>query len=100
FTPGTYTLSLHDALPISLNRWSSSSTVSFSPSTEPSTSALAGDRALNRFHGRAQLTELSGQTGQGRVQPGDALGVLCALLEGGRSEEHTSELQSLRHLVC
>src|ERR1035438_3242169 len=34
-------------------------------------------------------------------QPGTSLaGYLQAYTEGDRSEEHTSELQSLRHLVC
>src|SRR5499426_78293 len=37
--------------------------------------------------------------GAGKIgMPGVALGVLPGT--GGRSEEHTSELQSLRHLVC
>src|ERR1039458_10904371 len=31
--------------------------------------------------------------------PGNGVNLLPVLL-GGRSEEHTSELQSLRHLVC
>src|SRR5471030_3514282 len=52
-TTEIYTLSLHDALPISLRH---------------------------------------------RRQPGDRTG--CRRPGAGRSEEHTSELQSLRHLVC
>src|SRR5947199_6542216 len=61
-TAVTYTLSLHDALPIS--------------------------RAL----------ELSGR---GRREPAKADEPEGGLpLVGERSEEHTSELQSLRHLVC
>src|ERR1035441_8700068 len=60
-TTEIYTLSLHDALPISLPR----------PALRPFAGAL-------HHHG-----ELAG-TDSSRV----------------RSEEHTSELQSLRHLVC
>src|SRR5205809_5210768 len=61
----TYTLSLHDALPISLRR----------------RAADAGDRA--GAHGE------SAPAAHGR-----------ALRRPGRSEEHTSELQSRLHLVC
>src|SRR2546429_1148526 len=64
-TTEIYTLSLHDALPIS---WRS---VSTSPS-----STVAG--------------------GQGQ-RPGPDLG---RHVHAGRSEEHTSELQSRLHLVC
>src|SRR5205814_8941172 len=36
-----------------------------------------------------------------RAEIHDRLGVLIdPVVRGGRSEEHTSELQSLRHLVC
>src|SRR5205814_9450442 len=79
--PEIYTLSLHDALPISgrtrrrraprrgatANNWGPTGTASFSNSgTRPSRSTCCKGR------------------------PGTIL----------RSEEHTSELQSLRHLVC
>src|SRR5437899_5842336 len=39
---------------------------------------------------------------QALVEPGEAAGIVSAqsIGEPGRSEEHTSELQSLRHLVC
>src|SRR5436853_4099307 len=57
----TYTLSLHDALPI--------------------------------FRARAQLVPAVRATREhGRLRAGSP--------QRGRSEEHTSELQSLRHLVC
>src|SRR5215472_3048265 len=59
-TTEIYTLSLHDALPITRNR------------------VTARARARRVRHGR-------------RARSGVRL---------GRSEEHTSELQSLRHLVC
>src|SRR5262245_62696069 len=60
----TYTLSLHDALPIWRDR-----------------PALRHDAAT-----RGNLR----RPGAGR----------CAQARGARSEEHTSELQSLRHIVC
>src|SRR5947199_3142223 len=59
-----YTLSLHDALPIS--------------------------RGARATRGRSPG---AGRTAHGQRRPG------CGP-EASRSEEHTSELQSLRHLVC
>src|SRR5438045_6549438 len=64
-TSGFYTLSLHDALPISV---------------------LTGE--VIAFAWEAQ------------VAPHLASGALERVLDDWRSEEHTSELQSLRHLVC
>src|SRR5262245_65529245 len=64
-TSALYTLSLHDALPISLG-------------DDP---APARDVAERDALGRP------------RPQPGGPA-------HRGRSEEHTSELQSLRHIVC
>src|SRR5438045_5453985 len=67
-TPEIYTLSLHDALPISDSRTRCRSRT---PSRTHRSLATAHTRAAHRSRFR------------------------CA-----RSEEHTSELQSLRHLVC
>src|SRR5438045_6859434 len=63
-TPEIYTLSLHDALPISAGR------------------NLRGQRRRRARQGNPRLVGVS--TGP----------------KSKRSEEHTSELQSLRHLVC
>src|SRR5205814_9474473 len=72
-TPATsqiYTLSLHDALPIS---------------------ASSGCRRQSRSRGRGRpRRSRTGRTANGR----------CRWPSAPRSEEHTSELQSLRHLVC
>src|SRR5437016_12132895 len=69
-TPVLYTLSLHDALPISVQ-----GIASFSTSGLPSLSlGIATEKA--------------------RIFSGVSAG------ESGRSEEHTSELQSLTNLVC
>src|ERR1035438_5086155 len=38
--------------------------------------------------------------GRGTAQPGNARGAEARAVFAVRSEEHTSELQSLRHLVC
>src|SRR5205814_9837314 len=75
----TYTLSLHDALPIY-------DTTAIQPeargnrprSAEPDRRS-AGPRGIVNTHGIVRIEH-------------DAMSV--------RSEEHTSELQSLRHLVC
>src|SRR5205809_1709883 len=69
-TPETSTLSLHDALPIFRR-------ARRPPRAQPAAAPAAGAR-------RRQ------PAGPGRGQPGPA----------GRSEEHTSELQSRLHLVC
>src|SRR5262245_62582526 len=66
-----YTLSLHDALPISRSRPTGRST---SPTSRTSTS-------------RPSRSGRSRGSGGRPTSP-------------SRSEEHTSELQSLRHLVC
>src|SRR5262245_62991116 len=66
-TTEIYTLSLHDALPISARR---------------------ADSAARRPRGAAAQRTAARRSP--RRSP----------LEPGRSEEHTSELQSLRHLVC
>src|SRR5205814_8120099 len=71
-TTAIYTLSLHDALPISAYlRWQRDSVL---PHKVP---------GLRGVHVRLRL--------------GD---ILSDPLRQPRSEEHTSELQSLRHLVC
>src|SRR5206468_11097844 len=75
-TTGIYTLSLHDALPISVRRGE----------------AEHGYRGHGDHRGR-----------DGRAAAGQPLqGVLLDLLLGERerSEEHTSELQSRSDLVC
>src|SRR5690349_24845246 len=71
-TTKIYTLSLHDALPIS-------------PALSRVLPARAGAGDLAR-----SLASVAGPV-RARPQPG---------LDGDRSEEHTSELQSRRDLVC
>src|SRR5262245_64103635 len=75
-TTEIYTLSLHDALPIS--------NVVIEVTPRWSWTQKAVRLARNR---RAKLTQT-------------AIATLTAKRSQVRSEEHTSELQSLRHLVC
>src|SRR5262245_65179090 len=75
-----YTLSLHDALPISPTPWSGPSPASCSAIRPPPTSPRPTPRSpTSPPKSRPRATAASAPT---------------------RSEEHTSELQSLRHLVC
>src|SRR5258705_3110766 len=60
--------------------------------------AAVGIELLARPFGRAAPEIDCLVAGDGR-QPGHGFCPL-AVIEKGRSEEHTSELQSLRHLVC
>src|SRR5205823_9100535 len=94
-TPPTtviYTLSLHDALPISTT-WSRTTAPPTSGCSRPAT---ARRRSASRRTRRATAA-LSGRLRAGRS--------LSSASERGttnrrRSEEHTSELQSLAYLVC
>src|SRR5437870_9724287 len=79
-TPEIYTLSLHDALPISLAVRPKSSSGRASGVTSES-SALSTLRAVMR----APVMSASSKSGNAQT---------------ARSEEHTSELQSRGHLVC
>src|SRR5205814_8964766 len=78
-TTDLYTLSLHDALPISLPPL---------PIRAPATAHRpdASCRLADAFPARSRSTPE-------RV-------LLPSVVPAARSEEHTSELQSLRHLVC
>src|SRR5205823_13717727 len=75
-----YTLSLHDALPIS---------------TAQRRSMNSGDHRLRAVLDRAQHV-----VERRRLRRLAELGDVGAGDEGARSEEHTSELQSLAYLVC
>src|SRR2546426_11669227 len=73
-TTEIYTLSLHDALPISING--------------------EGLEALERYLRRGQTAALLGSSGVGKST------LINRLAGRERSEEHTSELQSPCNLVC
>src|SRR2546430_8652736 len=78
-TTEIYTLSLHDALPIS-------------PKRELQIGGYSFWNQLNHRFGRLRASKL-------REENGGFAGAAKIALEG-RSEEHTSELQSQSNLVC
>src|SRR5262249_61255896 len=83
--PELYTLSLHDALPISLGRG------------RPAARSLR--RADPHVPRLLLIVRAAGLVSRRRTaDPTDAM-FLAGIL-GSRSEEHTSELQSLTNLVC
>src|SRR5205814_3026966 len=91
--PPTYTLSLHDALPISPRAGAAPHR------------ALAGRPAARARHrgGDRRRRVRDAITGRpvARHHPrGGTVRVRSRAHHRPRSEEHTSELQSLRHLVC
>src|SRR5205823_7218222 len=93
--PDLYTLSLHDALPI----LTSSTTSAVPPSRSRARPARRTARTPRRHRSvRAPTWETTGARGSRRISP-------SWVKRGpsptrGRSEEHTSELQSLAYLVC
>src|SRR2546425_5760570 len=74
-TTEIYTLSLHDALPISLHHHNAS--------------GIIGE--VSGLHERSACGQRQGKHGDHRIPRASDI---------GRSEEHTSELQSLAYLVC
>src|SRR5438045_8298848 len=86
-TTEIYTLSLHDALPISENSTRTAESLDHSMSQVQKTIQGLGEsiRVLTTSIDRFDVGHLA------------ALG---RKVDEARSEEHTSELQSLRHLVC
>src|SRR5205814_8111570 len=89
-TPVLYTLSLHDALPISSSSTTASITSAWCARCSSICSPVTRARAPAPSPCRPPATCSSTST-----RP---IGASCR--RQIRSEEHTSELQSLRHLVC
>src|SRR5207253_11363922 len=92
-TPHIYTRSLHDALPICFPSTSTSARPSSKPPSMPTkvlrfSSSGMGPNAFTRTFSPAYDLEVSSP------------GLDRPLRTAGRSEEHTSELQSRGHLVC
>src|SRR5205814_9639620 len=87
----TPTLSLHDALPISGPRAAGLRAL-------PISGACAA--CVRAFGPRVELTALERAPQSEGSRALDAHACLASDELGGRSEEHTSELQSLRHFVC
>src|SRR3712207_7183783 len=79
-TPEIYTLSLHDALPIFPD--------------QPRVAAVAGEVVRDAAPQVLERRRRAGEVDAGEVA------VRQRDLRDGRSEEHTSELQSRQYLVC
>src|SRR5205814_6793261 len=97
-TPTIYTLSLHDALPISED-----ATALARVEVQPFGGRLERVRGFGPDGRRIPLAVRDGRlTPRMRLTPGEPVSVDVVVRRPGwlRSEEHTSELQSLRHLVC
>src|SRR5688500_19471602 len=82
-TPATYTLSLHDALPIYRHR---------DPPATPRTGSHTGSTVLHplRFRDAERVPRCVRRDG----------GYAARMSDYSRSEEHTSELQSPCNLLC
>src|SRR5207253_7438845 len=99
-TPASFTLSLHDALPICVRyRLASPIVYRFWVALR----SLAAERLpgvqglVDAYLGsREALEAISGDELLARLRAGDPL----VVVDVRRSEEHTSELQSRGHLVC
>src|SRR5947199_270958 len=90
-----YPLSLHDALPISAQASSPDARCRDSPPARRASASEAAPPAPAPASLAGARRPTAPVPGGRRSQPS-----LLAPLHAARSEEHTSELQSLRHLVC
>src|SRR5262249_58104493 len=96
-TPETYSLSLPDALPISVGVLDADLLdARVAARLELHAGAALGVRARARLARPGAVAHGSARAGAAR----SAAAVGTTLLAGARSEEHTSELQSLTNLVC
>src|SRR5690606_40533729 len=95
---GIYALSLHDALPISVPpRQVVCPVVAVGPFPALRALHLLGGVDGGTPRSLRQMPERFGAAVQAGIAPAD----LCPLAgSAGRSEEHTSELQSRENLVC
>src|SRR5207253_8480545 len=99
-TPPACALSLHDALPISVGtarEMSAAVEEAFPGATVVIMTAAVADYRPRETHARMLKKDAAGLALELDRNP-DILAVLGAR-KGGRSEEHTSELQSRGHLV-
>src|SRR5256714_11853186 len=94
-TTEIYTLSLHDALPISISRLPGT----MRPSTPSTSSATTSGWTGGYASGRTATPSTTGWSARVRTKSGRGA-MSCRDRQDIRSEEHTSELQSLAYLVC
>src|SRR5689334_24737492 len=93
-TTQTYTLSLHDALPISIHGALSTNCMAAVSTRKPPSSGSVTTNPANDATSANQRTEF------GCASLPIASSSAPATIGNQRSEEHTSELQSQFHLVC
>src|SRR5205814_7290992 len=91
--PRVSTLSLHDALPISARRAASATSRASAASSAFASGTVTAPPTSTRRFAASRKFQTCGPKQHGTPYPAGSI-MLC------RSEEHTSELQSLRHLVC
>src|SRR5205814_10438367 len=91
-----YTLSLHDALPISRQHADAHARQVVRRAHRPQPIGELAEAVLEPAEDAVvhALFDLAGEVSAELAVDGGARGIAA------RSEEHTSELQSLRHLVC
>src|SRR5205814_10317314 len=95
-TTAVYTLSLHDALPILRG----TARLLLDSGADPNTrDGVYGVAALHGVTGERSVPGIAEMLLKAGANPNDGESLFHAA-EKARSEEHTSELQSLRHLVC
>src|SRR5439155_25483447 len=90
-TPYIYTLSLHDALPIFFSQAQPGNLFAARDAVRALSTNMTGDIVVTLLGGTYALTN-SFQLREDATNHDSGT--------GGRSEEHTSELQSRGHLVC
>src|SRR5205814_2565986 len=99
-TPHLYALSLHDALPIFANEVALEHPCCLVPDLAAAELGVDGKAAeLRNTASVVDALEVH-RPGPFAVDLDDEDAELLGLCLRARSEEHTSELQSLRHLVC
>src|SRR5207244_8792059 len=99
-TSQTYSLSLHDALPISASAgWAQQVSSNEVPATREDVQRLFG-AMNNRDQMRQMMEQMLAQMKAMRRERAKKAQPNISEEELSRSEEHTSELQSPDHLVC
>src|SRR5690606_41994708 len=94
--PRPHALAVHDALPIAGVR----ARLSLRPTTDPPTRSTAGVRRAPDMPTPAATAARRPASGRARYSGSTATGPAPEAVRRGRSEEHTSELQSRENLGC
>src|SRR5205823_14424112 len=97
--PDTYTLSLHDALPISRSLYGFVEALAEQHAVGKPSERVVGGQMRDLGLGAIALGDVHIGGDEAHVLDGSAAHIENRSI-GTRSEEHTSELQSLAYLVC